>query len=385
MHKQVDQSLYTSLSRVYGSLTNRVLDKIHTPPSRLYVRVNTLRTDRDDLLKLLDRHGYSAHPDPYVHEAIYFEITGPYNVPVLDKKIYVDKYTAENVMIGSDLYAPGVVKYSYFEKGDLVNIVAPDNRIIAVVETVVSSNMMFKMKRGLVGVNKISLYRAPSLHMLPGFNEGLFYTQSLPAMMVSRLLDPRHYELIVDMNSAPGGKTSHVAMLANNKARIIAFERNLRKTLVVRDTLNRLGLFRNVILLPMDSRYIDLYLALENRVDKVIVDPPCSGLGVRPKISIDVDYRDIVVLRNYQIQFLKTAYRIVKKNGLIVYSTCTITYDENEYVTKQFIDNYSVETVDYNELPYSEKILLDDIVAYRYSPIHHDMPGYYIVVFRKKS
>jgi len=384
LSKEVDARLRESLRRVYGSLLDNLLDLLYKPSKKLYVRVNTMYITRDELIERFRDKGLIVKPDPYVEEAVYFDIEGPFNVPILDKKIVVDKEGAESIMIGANLYAPGIVRYDEFSKGEEVTVIAPNGEPVAVVETTVSSEKLKNMDKGLVGINILSKYRAPPIRDLPEYSEGLFYPQSLPAMLTTRVLNPRPHELILDMNSAPGGKTSHIVQLSHGLARIIAFERNVRKASMTAETLVRLRLFKNVMVLPMDSRYLDIDLNIIGKPDKILIDPPCTGLGVRPKIYIDKSYEEVLILSKYQIQFLKTASRVLKCNGLIVYSTCTITFEENELVTLKAIREYSLEPIDLGFLPYSEKIEYEDLIAYRFTPLYHDMPGYYIVALTKK-
>jgi len=379
----LDPGIVASLRRVYGSLTFKLIDQLMKPPSRLYIRVNTMRITPGELIDRLEAKGLKPRLDPYIEEALYFDVIGPNKIPVVDKRIWVDRYSAESVMIGANLYAPGVRRYDEFKPGELVSVVAPGNRVVAIVETVVSSSELKSMKKGVVGVNKYPLYNAPPLADLEEYVNGLFYPQSLPAMMTTRILNPKPGDLIVDMNSAPGGKTSHVIQYTKGYARVLAFERNVKKINVVKNTLTKLGLFKNTVLIPMDSRYIHLDLNLEGRVDKVIVDPPCSDLGVRPKIVFDKSMRDVRILSDYQLQFLKTASKIVKCNGLVVYSTCTLTFEEDEEVSLKAL-NYGLEPVDVDWIPYAERVEYMDLVAYRFSPLSYDMPGYYIVLFKKK-
>ncbi|OYT40322.1 MAG: RNA methyltransferase [Desulfurococcales archaeon ex4484_58] len=378
----IEPKLFHSLMRIYGSSTEYLFRKLFTPPNRLYIRVNTLLISRDELIDLLKEKGLNPNPDPYIEDAIYFNVKGPYHIPILDKRIIVDRYTAESLMLGANLYRPGVIKYDDFNKGEKVNVVAPNNMIVAVVKTVVSSDKLKYMKKGLIGYNILSKYRAPALRSLEEYNKGYFYSQSLPAMMVSRVIKPKPYELIADLTAAPGGKTSHVVQLTKGLARVVAFERNVKKTLKLINNLKILKLYRNVIALPMDSRYIDIDLDLVGRVDKVIVDPPCSSLGVRPRILIDRKYEDIIVLRDYQIQFLRVASKIVRPGGLIVYSTCTLTFEENELNVLE-ASKWGLKPIDLGELPYSERVLFDEVIAYRYSPLYYDMPGYFIALLKK--
>lgn len=384
MDNELDKKLENIFRRVYGGFFNKILESLYKPSMKLYARVNTMYISREELIKRLRSKGYEVYPDPYVEDAFYFNVKGPFEIDMLSKKIYVDKIGAEAIMIGANLYAPGITDYDNFRKGDKVTVVAPNDKPIAIVKTVISSDKLKGMKKGLVGLNLVSIYKAPPIRDLQEYEQGLFYPQNLPAILTTHILNPKPYELIIDMNSAPGGKISHIIQLTHGLAHVIGFERNVKKALMVVETLKRLRLFKNVIILPMDSRYIHIDLNISNKVDKVLIDPPCSGLGVRPKIYIDKSYEDIIVLSKYQLQFLKTASHIVKCDGIIVYSTCTLTFEENEEVTLKAMEEYGFESIDLGFIPYSERIKYKDLVAYRFSPLYHDMPGYYIVVLTKK-
>jgi len=311
-------------------------------------------------------------------------VDGPFNIPVTSKYIVVDKKSAESILFGAHLYAPGVIGFDEFREGEEVTVLAPNGEPVAVVRTVVSSEKLIFMKSGLVGINILSRFRAPPIRELPGFVEGLFYPQSLPSIMTTHVLDPKPYELVVDLNAAPGGKTSHVVQLTRGTARVIALDRSAGKIEELVGTLSRLKLYRNVVALPMDSRYVDLDLYLQGRVDRALVDPPCTGLGVRPKIYFDKTFDDVISASNYQIQFLRAAARILRCGGYVVYSTCTLTLEENEYVSLKAMRELNLEPIDLGTLPYSERVEMFDLVAYRFSPLTYDMPGYYIVLFKKK-
>ena len=379
----LDDKLRRLLIKVYGSSFPLLLSKLAEPSKKMYIRVNTCLISRDELIERLVLKGLNAKPEPMVEEAIYIELEGPYEVPLHGKKVYVDKYAAESIAIGANLYAPGIQSFDEFRDGDLLVAIAPNGEPVALLKAIVSSERLRGMRRGLVAITLVSKYRAPPIRELPEYREGLIYPQSLPAMIVSKIAAPKPGELIVDMNAAPGGKTSHLVQLSKGSSRIIALERSVGKSNILVSTLMRLRLYKNVVVLPLDSRYIDRDLNLVNRADKVIVDPPCTALGVRPKVLVEKAYKDVINLSRYQLQFLKTATKIVKPGGLIIYSTCTLTLEENEYNTLTAIEKYGLEPVDLGILPYSEKVKYKGVIAYRFSPLSHDMPGYYIAVLRK--
>jgi 16S rRNA (cytosine967-C5)-methyltransferase len=161
------------------------------------------------------------------------------------------------------------------------------------------------------------------------YSDGQIHLQSLPAILTSHILDPKPGETIVDLNCAPGGKTSHISQLTGNQARIIGFDRNTRKIEKARELMQRMGC-TNYQLISHDSRYVHRDYTI--KADRVLVDPPCTALGIVPKLAIETTVKNVENSADYQKQFLTTASHITKKDGTIVYSVCTITKEECEDV-----------------------------------------------------
>lgn len=133
---------------------------------------------------------------------------------------------------------------------------------------------------------------------------------------------------------------SYLSQLTGNGARIVGFDRNARKLEKARRQLERLGC-TNYQLVEHDSRYVHMDYSL--RPDRVLVDPPCTGLGVTPKLFVDTTAKDVDDLSSYQKQFLTAASHIVKPGGVIVYSVCTITREECEDVARFGTDELGLE------------------------------------------
>ncbi len=382
-HQGIDKEIYYSLSRVFGSLVDRLLEKLYTPCSRHYLRVNTYRITTGELLDKL-RENYPEYifdKDPFVDDAIYIVVKGPYRVPVVDKKIVVDRHAAESIMLGAPVYRPGVIKYDDFKAGEEVNVVAENGSIVALARALIDSSKLKYMRKGVVAENIVSTYRLPAIREMDEYRMGLFYPQSLPAILVSHIIAPSPRETILDCCSSPGGKTSHLIQLSTGLARIVSIDRSFKKIARVRETLDRLKLPHTPLLVPVDARYLDVDLGIT--FDKALLDPPCTGLGVRPKVYIDKKESDLRNCFEYQKQFVKPVSRVVRENGLLVYSTCTLTYEENEVISSMFLEE-GFESIEV-ELPYCDKVCIGELVAYRFHPLNNDMNGYYIAVFRKKT
>lgn len=177
------------------------------------------------------------------------------------------------------------------------------------------------------------------------FRQGFFSVQDESAGLVAKLLDPRKEDLIIDVCSAPGGKTSHMSELMNNEGQIIAVEKYLSRLEVMSKNLERLGV-KNVkklhdnICLP-ESR--ELKESLLEKADKILVDAPCSGLGVlskKPDIKWKRVLEDISNLQKLQIEILENSIKYLKPSGVLVYSTCTTETEENIDVVNIFLNNH---------------------------------------------
>ena len=177
-----------------------------------------------------------------------------------------------------------------------------------------------------------------ALESMESLRKGYFQVQDESSMQVAHVLDPRPGEFLIDMCSAPGGKTTHLAELMNNQGRILAFDIYETKLKRVEENAKRLGI--SIIETQcLDARAIgEPYFA---QADRVLADVPCSGLGVlrrRPDARWKKSEEEIKQLPFLQRAILEKAASVVKPGGVIVYSTCTIEPQENEDVVRSFLD-----------------------------------------------
>lgn len=323
-----DQGLLEALNAVSRRGLRSLLESLLRPPRRFYLRVNTLKADTSTVLELLSTSGARFYADEQLPYAVWTDVRGPFKVDLHDKVVVADKRSAESVYVGSDLYGPGVLKAEGVRPGDEVTIVTIDGRPVAEGLAVMDGKEMAEHKKGVAVKVTKSVYVTPKVRELPGFNEGLIYSQSLPSMWAVAIASPLPGETIVDFNAAPGGKTSLAAQLAGRKSRIIAIDR-ISKVGRLKDNLIKLGAdWVNVI--GGDSRRASTLLNMEGKADLVLIDPPCTNLGVVPKLYDTKSLVDAVTLSRYQRQFISEAWKILRLGGRLVYSTCTLTDLENE-------------------------------------------------------
>jgi 16S rRNA C967 or C1407 C5-methylase (RsmB/RsmF family) len=152
--------------------------------------------------------------------------------------------------------------------------------------------------------------------------------------------------------------------------------------------IQRLGISKSTVeILGGDSR--NLPNKYYQWADKVLIDPPCSALGVRPKLWDDTTKKEIADAVNYQRQFLDAAMNYIRPNGIIVYCTCTLTTEENEGNVKYLYENFGCKILDQPFFLGSpgEKIegLEDWQKLQRFYPDQHETPGYFIAKLQVQS
>ncbi len=370
---EIDEGLYRHLLEYLSdSEIDALFRSITTPPPRYYIRVNTAKTTPQELLKRLNSRGITTYRDEFFDDALWMPVEGPFQVPDAKKKVVVDKKAAESVMLGADLYAPGVIKTDRIKKGEEVNIVADNGKVVAYGVAMSDSEEIMKTRQGLFVKVEKSLYKTPKIRDLPEYRDGLFYSQSLPAIAVGHVVRFLNAATAVDLNAAPGGKTTHLAQMG---IRVIAVDRSRPKITKMNSEITRLGLTAHVDILLHDSRYLDRdFPRLKAHV--ALVDPPCTDLGVRPKLYHKATLEAAKTLAKYQLQFLKTALKLAP---YVVYSTCTITYIENEEVIRKA----KAEPLDIGLSIGAPGWGCPE--CRRFLPHIHNTPGFFIALLRRSA
>ena len=185
---------------------------------------------------------------------------------------------------------------------------------------------------------------------LPGYRQGWWTVQDSSAQLVSHLLDPQPEETIIDACAAPGGKTTHIAELIEDRGHIIACDRAEKRLKKVRENAARLQL-DSIQIEVGDSREFDSF---HNLADRLLLDVPCSGLGTlhkRPDLRWRQTAQNIEELFRLQRELLEQTASWVKPKGVLVYATCTLNILENEKVIESFLasnSNWSIQLPDDN-------------------------------------
>lgn len=302
------------------------------------------------------------------------------------KVVLVDRFCGESVLRGSDIFVKGIISadkgitkgsicaiYAHVDdKGYIFNrgasVKSYQGHCVYLGTGIVEVNRsdMFSLPNG-IGIkmkNTVGPYHLPPLN---GVLNGMLMMQNIPSLIVPLALNPAPGDTVLDMCAAPGGKTSHLASLMKNNGLIVACDKSRKKMLAARNKFLEMGA-TCIVPLALDSTHMLIadntprQTPLEvinasalptnaNKLrsikkfhpesfDKILLDPPCSALGLRPKLSIQWTLTDLHKVSKYQRQFIQQAVSLLKPGGTLTYSTCTINADENEVMVRWILDNF---------------------------------------------
>jgi 16S rRNA (cytosine967-C5)-methyltransferase len=178
------------------------------------------------------------------------------------------------------------------------------------------------------------------VHRTQAWGAGAILAQSRAAMLVARALDPQPGERVLDLCAAPGGKSTHLAALMGDEGEVLAVERNPSRAKALSDTARRLH--ANCVRVELSDAALE---RPEGAVfDRVLVDPPCSGLGTlqaRPDLRWRVTSGHVEQLKDIQERILTAGAKALRPGGVLVYSTCTLSAAENEQQIELFLSKNS--------------------------------------------
>ena len=224
-------------------------------------------------------------------------------------------------------------------------------------------NGMKRDRRLKTKVNGVAVKMIDCIFECPSINDdhlnSLCMLQNLPSIVTGHALMSGNatcseYETILDMCAAPGGKTTHIASILSRrgKGKVIAIDKSQNKIDSINRNTKRFGLEDYVNAIIRDSTKLltdrttnDEQLFSENMFDRILLDAPCSALGQRPQFNISMKAKELQSFPKIQKKLFSVAYDLLKPGGVLVYSTCTFTIEENEKTVKWAIDKYSDDLI----------------------------------------
>lgn len=244
-------------------------------------------------------------------------------------------------------------------------------------------NIGIDIEDGLYLEDALYLSNTSSIARLEPFKQGLFQVQDESSMLAVKVLDPKPGEIIADVCAAPGGKATFIAELMENKGKVIAFDIYEHKINLIKNAAQRLGIeIIDAMIRDAREKHKDI------RADRVLVDAPCSGLGIirkKPDLKYAKNEQQIKDLVNIQKQILHASAGIVRTGGVLVYSTCTIEPAENDEVADWFVKNHHNFVIDQisQYVPDKLKPAIKNNGFMQLYPNLHGTDGFFIARFKK--
>lgn len=220
------------------------------------------------------------------------------------------------------------------------------------------------------------------------YMRGLFQIQSLTSMLAVHWLDPQERETIIDVAAAPGGKTTHIAERMNNLGQVIARDISAARISQVEIHAQRLGCY------GIKTEVVNGTLVQSQdfkSADRVLVDAPCSSLGMirkKPELKMQKVEKDLNVFPDLQLNLLLQSSQLVKPGGYLLYATCTYLHAENQSVVQAFLSRKSdFALVPMEPVPEVKKInkSMTDAGYIQMGPhLHPELDGFFVAKFQRE-
>ncbi len=415
------------VDHLHNTITNldeleEILESIIIPPQFYYLRANLNKISIEQLIEEFNLYfpGTIIVQGP-LKNTIKIPFTENRNIPILDKQIYTDKFAAESIMMGADLFIPGFSGTSdKFDKGENVSIFLklpsvnsekndlPKHFHVANGETMISSKDLTKFKKGILVNTTLPKFFLPKYRSSEIYNKGWISEQTLPAtiacaILVEEILKNSQVEnpVIFDTCSAPGHKTTAIAewshwlysLQGKSKwSNIISIDRSTKRLEHLRHDIKRLDL-QNIEVIPIKLEKIQMKMPeLLGKADFLVFDPPCSALGTRPKLYLEKTQNILMDFPKNQRRLLKIVDEFLKPGGILMYNTCTIPKEENEGIVTYAIQKLGYKTIPINQkyfkygksgLDYTGLDTNDLKNLLRFYPQYSEGSGYFIALLRK--
>ncbi|XP_043100190.1 tRNA (cytosine(72)-C(5))-methyltransferase NSUN6 isoform X2 [Puntigrus tetrazona] len=354
-----DELLSESGEEEADLLFEALLSCLSHPPLFTCLRAGTHLHLLQDIQHRLQQHlaqdrCSSVYTHPQLPDVLLLPVHGPRSVDPLASEVIVGAQCGHAVLRGAHVFTPGILSTpKYMKAGEVVSVFSD------VEGKCTRGAREFKGKKVFLGngtseVDRSEIFSPDGpgkgvavrmtepLYQSPSFDGVLtdqLFLQNLPSVVVGHVLGPRPGERVLDMCAAPGGKTTHIASLMRNQGTVVALEkiRSKMQKIVQNAQLLQLDCVRayccnSVRAVSSDPAQCgaDGPPYPEESFDRVLLDAPCSGLGQRPNMSYSWSLKEVCSYQPLQRKLFTTAVRLLKRGGVLVYSTCTVTLAENE-------------------------------------------------------
>jgi len=293
----------------------------------------------------------------------------------LTKKLIEELGTEQTKQLGDSLFSPSRVSlrvdtHRISRKNALASLA--ENGIEAVESTISEYGII--AEKGFIGKSDL-------------FKKGLLTVQDETSMLVAPMLQIEKHHQVLDACAAPGGKTTHIASFLSKqqKGEVTALDVHEHKIQLIKENAKRMEVDEVIRPEKLDARKVNETFD-EASFDRILVDAPCSGLGLmrrKPDIKYGKKPADLEKLAQVQLEILESVASTLKPMGILVYSTCTILSEENQQVVEQFLQKHS--EFELMDMPVSKSLAssLHNKMLTIY-PHQYNTDGFFISCLRKK-
>jgi 16S rRNA (cytosine967-C5)-methyltransferase len=234
----------------------------------------------------------------------------------------------------------------------------------------------------------LRVIKKPSLQNLPLFKEGAIEVQDEGSQILSQIVGAKRGEMVVDFCAGAGGKTLALGALMRNTGRLYAFDISEKRLAKLKPRMARSGL-SNVHPVQIAHERDAKVKRLAGKIDRVLVDAPCSGLGTLRR-NPDVKWRQkieaVAEMQEKQAAILDSAARLLKGGGRLVYATCSLLNEENDFIVEQFLAAHpEFDLVPMSKVLAEQKIDLEMGDYLKLLPHKHQTDGFFAAVLERKA
>jgi 16S rRNA (cytosine967-C5)-methyltransferase len=236
--------------------------------------------------------------------------------------------------------------------------------------------------------NGIRLHKKPALQNLPLFKDGAIEVQDEGSQLLAQIVGAKRGEMVADFCAGAGGKTLALGAAMRNTGRLYAFDVSEKRLSKLKPRLARSGLsnVHPVVIAHENDAKVKRLVA---KIDRVLVDAPCSGLGTlrrNPDMKWRQSPESVVELNAKQTAILSSAARLVKPGGRLVYATCSLLDEENEAIAAQFLSTHADFTlIPMKDVLAEQKVALDMGDYLKLYPHTHQTDGFFAAVFERRK
>ena len=394
-----------------------IFNWLATAPKCSYLRVNTTLTDTSSLLNQVRKvvtPESIVQVDEHLEDVIVIQgIEDNSDLKDIDQsidaKVLVGSACAASVLRGAEVFAPGIMSApASLSKGQKVLVYADlENTVLKGALTFNPADFLL-IGQGIALLSRTDLFKnniqsGVGIQMTKTTSRGtsarindvllqplssLYFMQNLPSILTVHQLELKADDKCLDLCAAPGGKTCHIASFLETST-VLAFDKSVPKVQQIQQNARRLGLADKIVARVQDATKVS-DLPPES-FDKILLDAPCSALGQRPMLVQASRLKELKSFAKLQKKLMEKAVSLLRPGGILVYSTCTITLEENEEMVKWALANFPsldlCPTSPKIGQPGSENILVDPEICskvQRFGPEQDFTIGFFIAKFKKK-